>query len=330
MIENAPRLSVVIPTYNRQASLHKVLQGLAGQDLDEPFEVLVISDGSTDTTDEYLRSDEVPLPIVAMRQENAGPAVARNLGVSSATGELVLFVDDDFVPSSSLLRTHLGRHDEMGANVVVIGPMLDPDDFEMSPWVQWEQAMLRKQYAAMRDGLWAASARQFYTANASLRREHIVKAGFFDPDFRRMEDLELAYRLNDLGLTWAFEPEARGYHYAERSYEAWLRIGYDYGRNDVILGRDQERELVMETIVAGFHRRNALIRGLVRLAVPRPRVHDVINRAVETFARSRVAGVSERITRAVLSCSYNLSYHSGVADELGGFDRFRHVLLEKS
>src|SRR4051794_36798985 len=53
-------LSVVTPTFNRRERLDRVLRSLAGQDLDEPFEVVVVSDGSTDATDAYLASEGVP------------------------------------------------------------------------------------------------------------------------------------------------------------------------------------------------------------------------------------------------------------------------------
>jgi len=66
----------------------------------------------------------------------------------------------------------------------------------MVPWVRWEQEMLMKQYKALLRKDWPATARQFYTGNASVRRSHIVAAGGFDEGFRRAEDVELAYRLD--------------------------------------------------------------------------------------------------------------------------------------
>ena len=81
-----PTVSVVIPTYDRLPRLGRVLAGLAAQDLDGSFEVVVVDDGSTDGTDEYLRSGAPPLPVVASTQENQGPGAARNRGVDLAAG----------------------------------------------------------------------------------------------------------------------------------------------------------------------------------------------------------------------------------------------------
>ena len=79
-------------------------------------------------------------------------------------GPLVLFLDDDVVPAPDLVSTHVRHHHGLDDDVVVVGPMRTPDDLALSPWVQWEQRMLYKQYDAMLRGDWKATARQFYTA----------------------------------------------------------------------------------------------------------------------------------------------------------------------
>jgi GT2 family glycosyltransferase len=314
----AASVSVVIPTFNRVERLQRVLGALAGQDHDGPLEVIVVSDGSTDGTDEYLTSADVPLPVRAERQDNQGPAAARNRGVEHATGELVVFIDDDVVPAPGLIRAHLDAHERFGDRLVVIGPMADPPDHAMSPWVRWEQVMLAKQYHDMQAGHYAATARQFYTGNASVRRAHLVAAGGFDPRFRRAEDVELAYRLERLGLRFHFEPAAIGYHYAERSFDSWLRNAYDYGRNDVIFARDEGQAWLLSTMSTEFRQRHALSRLATRVCVPR----EGLRRAAETSVRRLVQLASrlgaERLARYALSGLYGVEYHRGAADELGG------------
>ncbi len=150
---DAPAVSVVIPTYNRRAQLAQALDGLAKQDpVDGGFEVIVVSDGCTDGTDEYLASDDVPVPVTALRQPNSGPAAARNRGIDAAQGELVVFIDDDVVPEHDFLAAHLHSHRRRTGDaddLVVVGPMNTPDGYQLSPWVRWEQEMLEKQYDAM-------------------------------------------------------------------------------------------------------------------------------------------------------------------------------------
>ena len=140
-------VTVVIPTHDRLALLHRVLAGLSTQGGD--FEVVVVSDGSTDGTAEYLRGDATPVPVIAIVQANKGPAAARNAGIEHAHGDLVVFLDDDVVPGSGWLKAHVDAHRRLGADRVVVGPMLDAPDHVYSPWVAWEQAMLARQYRAM-------------------------------------------------------------------------------------------------------------------------------------------------------------------------------------
>lgn len=313
-----PAVSVVVPTFDRRARLQRVLAALAAQETDVAFEVIVVSDGSTDGTDEYLDSGAPPLPVLARRQENAGPAVARNRGVEVATGDLVLFVDDDLVPSPGLVARHVVEHRAATCSrTVVIGPMLDPPDHVMTPWVAWEQAMLTKQYDAMTAGLWRATARQFFSGNASLPRSLFVDAGGFDPAYRRLEDIELGYRLDDLGTQWVFAPDAYGHHYAERSYESWISTAFEYGRNEVRLARRQERPHVLDTIAAEQRRRHPAIRGLLWATDRRPGLSAGLARTTRRWVMSPGARLAPRATRGLLSAAYNDAYHRGVVTELG-------------
>jgi len=323
-----PTVSVVVPTYNRRDRLERVLRSLAAQDIDEPFEVVVASDGSTDGTDEFLNGGETPLRVTALNQPNQGPAAARNLGVEHARGDLVVFIDDDVVADAGLLSAHCKAHERLGERVVVVGPMLDPPDHTMSPWVAWEQEMLAKQYLAMDRGDYTATARQFYTGNASLRIDHLRSVGGFDPSFRRAEDVELAFRLDDLGLTFHYEPEAIGLHYAERSYDAWRRTAYDYGRNDVVFARDLGRTWLFEFIRDSYRWRNPIVRRLIMFGVGSDRSAQRIIGRCERLLGDPAAPAVGRTQRYALSVIYGIEYHRGIADELGSVEALRTLLAE--
>lgn len=324
---DAPRVSVVIPTFNRRDRLRRVLAALAAQDVDESFEVIVVSDGSTDGTDDDLRADDVALPVTAVLQHNRGPAAARNAGVAKARGELIVFIDDDVVPEPSLLRAHLAAHQGLGDQSVVIGPMLDPPDHTMSPWVSWEQAMLAKQYDDMSAGKYTATARQFYTGNASVRRQYLLAVGGFDTEFRRAEDVELAFRLEDLGIEFHFEPNARAWHYAERSYDSWKSAAYLYGRNEIVFARDRGRAWIYEFRRRAFSHQHPGIRLLIRRGIASPTWHGITIGALEPVA---VHVPVQRVSRVALSGVYALEFHRGMADELGSAAALDAVLTSGS
>jgi len=302
--------SVVIPTYQRRASLERVLTAL--RDVEWPpdaLEVVVVSDGGTDGSAEMARALELPFPVRVLEQANQGPASARNLGVASASNPFVLFLDDDVVPSRRLVAEHARAHDGR-ADRVVLGPLLEPPA-RLQPWVRWECRTLAEQYRAMRAGEWAPTPWQLYTGNASLLVEHVRRAGGFDATYRRAEDVELGFRLERLGCEFVFNPAAEGLHYAERSYASWIDSAHQYGRNDILFGKGEER-------AAGqFRYRHPLTRALARWGVRHRTTGAALpaltRAAIEAADRLRLEGLSHQLCSAV----FNLQYWLGVSDELG-------------
>jgi glycosyltransferase involved in cell wall biosynthesis len=313
------RVSVVIPTYNRLERLKDVLRGLEDQTVPcEAFEVVVVADGCSDGTDAYLEEIETPLQIKGLQQPNGGAASARNYGISQATGDIVLFLDDDVVPAPQLIAEHLRCFDASGDEVVVLGPMLSPPNFRYSAWVAWEQRMLVKQYNAMQAGLWQPTGRQFYTGNSSVARRFLVAAGGFDPAFRRAEDVELAYRLADMGLRFQFNPSAVGYHYAKRSLASWMKTPYAYGSNDVIFYSEKGQSWIMPTMRKEFKTRNPLIQLLVRTCINRHLLSKVVIAGLVGMTQAGYWLGLERVCNVALSGIFNLRYYQGVADQSGG------------
>jgi GT2 family glycosyltransferase len=200
--------------------------------------------------------------------------------------------------------------------------MLTPDDFALSPWVRWEQTMLTKQYDAMRAGKFEPSARQFYTGNTSLARKHLLASGGFDENFRRAEDVELAYRLEQRGLKFVFNSDAIGFHYAERSFGSWLETPYIYGRNDVIFTNAKNQDWLLPQVLLEFHHRNPLIQGLVHLCLDRYKVSHHTLACLKKLAHLADSFGVERLVKAAYSGMFNLRYYQGIASELGGRERF--------
>jgi GT2 family glycosyltransferase len=312
----APRLSVVVPTYNRRAGLERLLLALAEQTFPaEQFEVVVVNDGSDDGTSELLAALATPYRLRVVDQANAGPAAARNVGVRRAEGRLIVFLDDDVVPVSELLEAHVEAHGDAD-DLVVVGPMSPPTDAPRSVWVRWEERQLLKQYAAMERGAYPCTPRQFYTGNASLMRERLLAAGGFDARFKRAEDVELAFRLWALGARFLFEPAADVLHYASRSFRSWMRTPYQYGRYDVVMGREKGIN-TFEIACYEFERRHRWNRRLARACVGRlwrrPAILGLFLAAVTADA----IGLDNAASFA-LSAIFNLQYWQGASDELGG------------
>ena len=105
------KLSVIIPAYNAAATLSEALHSVEQQHV-QPFEVVVVNDGSTDDTEMVVQSFMDRLPLVCVHQENAGLGAARNAGMRAAKGAAWVFLDADDVWGSNKLahaRDHLMR-----------------------------------------------------------------------------------------------------------------------------------------------------------------------------------------------------------------------------
>ena len=111
-----PRITVVVPTYNRPASLTYCLQHLAAQETDEAVEILVVDDGSDDA--EPVADAVARIPSARLiRQARKGPAAARNAGVRAAAGSLICLTDDDCEPDRAW-ASRLARALHDGEDVV--------------------------------------------------------------------------------------------------------------------------------------------------------------------------------------------------------------------
>ena len=323
-----PIASVVLPTHGRRASLVRVLNALAEQRITSgAFEVVVVCDGDTDGSVAACRvlAPSVPYSLRIIEQDTQGPAAARNQGVHAATGEVIIFLDDDVLPDPSLIATHLAAHDGRG-NVASIGPLLPPTDVALSLWGAWEERKLCRQYDDMTAGRWRATYRQFYTGNAAVRREHVLAVGGFDPSFKRAEDVELALRLREQGTEFIFLPDARGWHYVQRSFGAWLRVPAAYGAADVAMARVGRPQILL--IAAGeFRERRFAVRLLTMLCVGREvteLVSRVLGALVRLSARLRLRVVSDPLCSVI----FNLEYYHGMARALGGRGPFLRLLRE--
>jgi glycosyltransferase involved in cell wall biosynthesis len=314
------KISVVTPTYNRINSLQRMIRGLEKQTFPaDDFEVIVVSDGSSDGTIQYLKQLCTPFRLVAVEQPNGGPAAARNKGIELAQSEIILFLDDDIYPAPQLIEEHVRVLNQYGENLVVLGPMLTPTDFKLSSWVEWEQKMLEKQYQSMSLQLWKPTARQFYTGNSSIYRRHLLATDGFDPAFKRAEDVELAYRLGQLGLQFFFNHNAIGYHYAQRSFASWMNTAYVYGHNDVIFHINKGQTWLLPTIKNEFFQRHRLIQVLIHQCVDRPILSKIMIGLLKGTAIVSNSLRLSKVTAMSLSGIFNLRYYQGISDQLGGW-----------
>jgi glycosyltransferase involved in cell wall biosynthesis len=198
-----PLVSVIIPTFNRASVVTHAIDAVLKQTW-RSTEVIVVDDGSTDQTSEVLKA--YGNAIVYIRQDNAGPAAARNRGIRESKGDLIAFLDSDDVWLSTKLERQVALLQSAGPEVpccLCNTLMRTPDGREESSFgIAW---------LGMREpeGLWlnpaAVLATRFvlFCQAVLVRRRFLLECGGFDESLRLMEDHDLALRLALRG-PWAF------------------------------------------------------------------------------------------------------------------------------
>ncbi|MEL6461708.1 MAG: glycosyltransferase [Cyanobacteria bacterium J06621_15] len=204
--------SVVIPTYNRKPILEKCLKALEVQSLSQDsvvtdYEIVLVDDGSTDGTLEWLSTHKNEFPHVRIfEQEHCGPAAARNLGVEKAKGDTIIFIDSDLVVTENFLQAHAdaltnGQESLENDRFFTYGAVINTANFDNPTSEPYK--------------LTDYSAAFFATGNVAIPKHWLEKAGLFDTGFQLYgwEDLELGVRLKNLGLKLIKCPKAVGYHW---------------------------------------------------------------------------------------------------------------------
>jgi glycosyltransferase involved in cell wall biosynthesis len=195
----APRqISVVIPTRNRAALLDESLASLAAQTASGGFEVIVVSDGSTDDTTAVCDRWAGQMPLVFVESPAAGISVAKNIGVDAATAPLLLFFDDDDVADPNLVARHLEMHRLYPLeHVAVLGHTDWSPRLEVTEVMRFvtEVGCYLFGYPHLRSGQ-AYDYRFFWGGRSSCKRSLLVRAGGFRPEFTfGSEDIEAGFRI---------------------------------------------------------------------------------------------------------------------------------------
>ncbi len=203
--------SVVIPTYNRKPILEKCLQALEKQQFDanlvSGYEVVVVDDGSTDGTVEWLQNQADRFPHVhLLEQDHKGPAAARNLGVKRANGDTIIFIDSDLVVLQGFLQAHASAltqamREQGDDRIFTYGRVVNTCNFEQPTSEPFKVTDYSRAF--------------FATGNVAIAKHWLLEAGLFDTQFTLYgwEDLELGVRLKNLGLILVKVPAAVGYHW---------------------------------------------------------------------------------------------------------------------
>jgi len=224
----APQLlSVIIPSRNRAGLLRTSLKSLTRQTIAaDQFEVIVVDDGSSDTTPDVCRKFSSTLPLRYFRLKYAGISSAKNLGIFTARGSVLLFFDDDDIADNDLCRRHLETHmQHPESQVVVLGYTTWASSLKVTPVMEYITNIghLLFSYANLTHGE-NLDFTYFWGGRSSCKRLFLVKHGIFNQHFQKIiEDIELGYRLSKFGLKVIFNRHAVQYMNREVTFDGFCQ-----------------------------------------------------------------------------------------------------------
>lgn len=249
IMNGGTKLSVIMPTYNRADILQKTLvayQSQIGVDL-STIEFVIVDDGSQDNTGEVVNAFRGSnLNISYHRQENAGPGAARNLGISQTSGKIILIVGDDMVPNSIFLKEHIEFHQRYPDKTEAMLGFIDwHPELEINFLMEYITSVEGQQfgYFAIPDKHQVPSD-FFYSSNISLKSQFLAQLDhIFDTKFiyAAFEDIDLAYRLSQLGMRLRYNPSATAYHHHQMNLRSFFQRQYKTGQMCKVL-RDKHAD----------------------------------------------------------------------------------------
>lgn len=217
-------LAIVVPTLGRPHLLARVLDRLDRQTT-HAFEVVVVADAAETALPALdAAAAHRPYPVRRLQAARRGASAARNLGWRSTAAPLVLFLDDDVLPEPGLVAAHRAWHARHpGEEVGVLGHVRWADELRVTPFMRWLEHGVQFDFPGIvgTDAGWG----RFYTANASVKRALVARAGGFEEEALPFgyEDLDLALRMHEHGFRLLYAREAVAEHVHPMDVAFWQR-----------------------------------------------------------------------------------------------------------
>lgn len=234
MTHEWPSFSVIIPTYNRSEVVERTLRCLAAQDYPaDKLEVLVVDNSSDDTPQMVQRiAADVDITVRLLHLPERLPATKRNIGLREATGDIVMFMNDDLWLVPEAVKEHVRAHAARGgAPVAVLGRTIQSPQMEQTPFVEAYEPFSYYELGVepRRDLHWWYC----WSMNLSLPRKVMLERNLvFHTDWREIgnEDVELGWRWTQAGYPLDYAPAAWGEHFHPHTLDSASRLQASIGR----------------------------------------------------------------------------------------------------
>tara|TARA_R110000850_G_scaffold20864_6_gene61820 strand:+ start:1021 stop:1935 length:915 start_codon:yes stop_codon:yes gene_type:complete len=206
------KVSVIIPTYNGGHKISGVLDALKDQSFKD-FELIVVVDGSTDNTLEVLEKyKKVFSNLKIIYQKNSGRAIVRNKGAREANGDLLIFFDDDMLPTKNCIKLHLEHHKKKQGTILTGAQIDKSGDTDILKYkahlsIKWSIPLQKVQGSPLgKENLFITAA------NFSILKKIFIKLKGFDEQLTDAEDFDMAVRALKAGIQLYYNHKAFAWH----------------------------------------------------------------------------------------------------------------------
>jgi len=230
-------ISIIVPVFNGGNPFHSCVSSLLELDYpDEKLQIILINDGSTDDTAQWLLEQKLPSNLkIITHDKNMGRAAARNSGIKIAHGDIIIFLDADMVAKPDFIKQHVLAILKSG--VVAVSGLVIADPDERKTALQYYLFEYRKRGAKQFGEKKPIPFNYLITNNMSVRRDVIEECGLFDEGYVGYggEDTDYAIRLWELypgGLRFSSKAISIDYQ-NETLHDLQLKME-NYGRTNYL------------------------------------------------------------------------------------------------
>lgn len=215
------KVTVIVPTYQGANKIGVLINALKKQSI-PPIEIIVVIDGSTDSTEEVVATFKSSLQIRVLKQKNKGRAVSRNEGAKMASGDILVFYDDDMEPHEDSIYRHIQFHQHQIG--LVCGLPLEVVSAKKSDILNYKATRAAGWLSAYSDTLNRLDLENlfFTTSNCSIPISFFKVLHGFDMRLTDAEDFDLAYRAIENDIPVFFDKENIAIHHERITCKSFI------------------------------------------------------------------------------------------------------------
>lgn len=222
-----PIFSIIIPVYNRPEEIDGLLASISAQEYDQPFEVCIVEDGSSEKSDLIINKYTSELSIQYFETENTGPGSSRNYGMTKAAGNYFIILDSDVILPNNYLAEITKQLEKKYTDAFGGPDAAHPSFSVLQKAINYSMTSFLTT-GGIRGKKKSVGKFQPRSFNMGLSQKAFdITKGF--SNMRAGEDIDLSFRLWEQGLETQLIDAAYVYHKRRNSFLGFFQQTFAFG-----------------------------------------------------------------------------------------------------